>query len=64
MGLFSNNNKGRRSHPFLYKPAKSTPNSAHSKPSAEYRSMPTVLFIKQYDIMNILREILMPQNQN
>ncbi|MDF2516389.1 MAG: hypothetical protein K0R59_1685 [Sphingobacterium sp.] len=66
MGLFSNNKKGKGSHPFFHKSAKSTvhlaaTNNSHSKANQTTQSM---LFVKQYDIMSILKDILMPQNQN
>ncbi|QIH33632.1 hypothetical protein [Sphingobacterium sp. DR205] len=66
MGLFSNNRKGKGSHPFFHKSAKSTvhPAAANTNPSIVQRTARSVLFVKQYDIMSILKEILMPQNQN
>ncbi|WP_286863275.1 MULTISPECIES: hypothetical protein [Sphingobacterium] len=66
MGLFSNNRKGKGSHPFFHKSAKSTvhPVVANTNTSIVQRTTRSVLFIKQYDIMTILKEILMPQNQN
>ncbi|MDR2272424.1 MAG: hypothetical protein LBF27_16070 [Sphingobacterium sp.] len=66
MGLFSNNRKGKGSHPFFYKSAKSNVHlaAADSSRSAAHQTSQSVLFVKQYDIMSILKDILMPQNQN
>lgn len=65
MGLFSNNRKGKGSHPFFHKSAKSAHlTTANINQSTTARTTSSVLFVKQYDIMTILREILMPQNQN
>ncbi|WP_104382125.1 hypothetical protein [Sphingobacterium sp. HMA12] len=66
MGLFSNNRKGKGSHPFFHKSAKSTVPLAvvNTNPTPVQRTTHAMLFVKQYDIMTILKEILMPQNQN
>jgi hypothetical protein len=66
MGLFSNNRKGKGSHPFFHKTAKSTIYLAteDNNQSTEHRTTSSMLFVKQYDIMRILKDILMPQNQN
>ena len=66
MGLFSNNSKGKGSHPFFHKSARSTVRltAANNNPSTAHSPAQSILFVKQYDIMTILKEILMPQNQN
>ncbi|WP_293945411.1 hypothetical protein [Sphingobacterium sp. UBA7249] len=66
MGLFSNNRKGKGSHPFIHKSARSTVRlaAATNNPSTAHSPAHSILFVKQYDIMTILKEILMPQNQN
>jgi hypothetical protein len=65
MGLFSNNKKGKGSHPFFHKGIKTNSGNTQSDSGSDV-SRPThsMLFIKQYDILTILKEILMPQNQN
>jgi hypothetical protein len=65
MGLFSNNKKGKGSHPFFHKATKAVVNTTFSaKDSSPLRTTQSMLFVKQYDILTILREVLMPQNQN
>ena len=65
MGLFSNNKKGKGSHPFFHGTAKT---SVHTNKldggSNSLRTAQSMHFVKQYDILTILKEILMPQNQN
>lgn len=65
MGLFSNNKKGKGSHPFFHKATKAVVDTTFSaKDSSPLRTTQSMLFVKQYDILTILREVLMPQNQN
>ncbi|HAK28790.1 MAG: hypothetical protein BGP15_22745 [Sphingobacterium sp. 40-24] len=65
MGLFSNNKKGKGSHPFFHKATKTVSGTAFSaKETSQTRTVQSMLFVKQYDILTILREVLMPQNQN
>lgn len=65
MGLFSNNKKGKGSHPFFHKATKTGVNTTLSdKETGPIRTTQSMLFVKQYDILTILREVLMPQNQN
>ena len=65
MGLFSNHGKGKRSHPFFHKTARSSTRSTNAAAKTDRPQHTTsLLFIKQYDILTIFREVLMPQNQN
>ncbi|WP_312792920.1 hypothetical protein [Sphingobacterium sp.] len=65
MGLFSNNSRGKGSHPFFHKATRSIKNTTEqSNQDNTPRMIRPVLFVKQYDILSIFKEILMPQNQN
>ncbi len=65
MGLFSNNKKGKGSHPFFHKGAKISDHANSSASGSDsVRTGQSMLFVKQYDILTIFKEILMPQNQN
>lgn len=65
MGLFSNNKKGKGSHPFFHKGAKTSGHANTSdRGSDSMRTAQSMLFVKHYDILTIFKEILMPQNQN
>ncbi|WP_433862756.1 hypothetical protein [Sphingobacterium thalpophilum] len=64
MGLFSNNRKGKGSHPFFHKTSKTVVGSGPGKGNVEEIRTHSTLLVKQYDILHILKEILMPQNQN
>ncbi|MDR6734633.1 MULTISPECIES: hypothetical protein [unclassified Sphingobacterium] len=65
MGLFSNSKKGKGSHPFFHKGSKTNSNNFQSGSGSDSPHIPqSMLFIKHYDILTILREILMPHNQN
>lgn len=65
MGLFSNNKKGKGSHPFFHKAAKISGYANTSDSGSDsLRTAQSMLFVKQYDILAIFKEILMPQNQN
>ncbi|MDR0264081.1 MAG: hypothetical protein LBJ04_12740 [Sphingobacterium sp.] len=65
MGLFSNNKKGKGSHPFFHKGAKISGHTSTPDPGSDsVRTAQSMLFVKQYDILSIFKEILMPQNQN
>ncbi len=65
MGLFSNNKKGKRFHPFFHKGAKTSGRANTSASGSDsLRTVQSMLFVKHYDILTIFKEILMPQNQN
>ncbi|WP_294350541.1 hypothetical protein [Sphingobacterium sp.] len=65
MGLFSNSKKGKGSHPFFLKGSKTNSNTIQSGSSCHSPHIQqSMLFIKHYDILTILKDILMPYNQN